>query len=127
VVWGPGITYGLPTIHNLSGQTTSKCLFLLEICWVKRNLQLLATELRLPLGKHFKNVWLGFMSETPRWSLSGEALWKASMRRSPCGTVRHKNISAHAEQACCRNEVSTGFHLGHKTFTLRHTVFKSAG
>ena len=84
-------------------------------------------ESRLSLGKHFENVWLGFMSETPRWSLSGEALWKASLRRSPCGTVRHKNISAHADQPCCRNEVSTGSQLGHKTFTLRHTVFKSAG
>ena len=49
-------------------------------------------ESRLSLGKHFENVWLGFMSETPRWRLSGGALWKASMRRSPCGTVRHKTF-----------------------------------
>jgi len=31
-------------------------------------------ELRLRLGKDFEDVWLGFMSKTPRWRLSGEAL-----------------------------------------------------
>jgi hypothetical protein len=35
VVWGPRITYGLPTTHKLSGQTASKALFLLEICRAK--------------------------------------------------------------------------------------------
>jgi hypothetical protein len=29
---------------------------------------------RLQRGQHFKNVWLGSMSKTPRWRKSGEAL-----------------------------------------------------
>jgi hypothetical protein len=29
---------------------------------------------------HFKNVWLGFMSKTPRWRTSGEAV-KRYVRR----------------------------------------------
>lgn len=31
-------------------------------------------ELRRRPGKHFVNVWLGFMNKTPRGKLSGEAL-----------------------------------------------------
>jgi len=31
MVWGPRITYGLPTIHKLSAQTSPRCLFLLKI------------------------------------------------------------------------------------------------
>jgi hypothetical protein len=39
---GARITSSLPTIRTLSAQTTSKRLSLLEICRIKRDLQLLA-------------------------------------------------------------------------------------
>ena len=49
-MWGPRITSGLPTNHKLSTQSTLECWFLLKICRVKRDLQLLADR---DLASHF--------------------------------------------------------------------------